>query len=156
MGPGVPVYVVSPWSKGGWVNSQVQDHTSVIRFIEARFGVQEPLITPWRRAVSGNLTGCFDFKRPEDSAFMQYLPSTAALRARALTLQGTKTPPAPTALAAPVQEPGIRMARALPYELQVQASASATGVTLRFENAGEAGAVFHVYDRLALSQPPRR
>ncbi len=156
MGPRVPMYVVSPWSKGGWVNSQVHDHTSVIRFIEARFGVQEPLITPWRRAVSGNLTGCFDFKRPEDSAFMQHLPSTAALRARALTLQGTKTPPAPTTLAAPSQEAGIRMARALPYELQVQASAATTGVTLRFENAGDAGAVFHVYDRLALGQPPRR
>ncbi|WOQ17842.1 hypothetical protein [Raineyella sp. W15-4] len=32
------------------------DHTSIIRFIEARFGVQEPQITPWRRAVAGDLT----------------------------------------------------------------------------------------------------
>src|SRR5690606_27497420 len=40
-GPGVrvPMYVISPWSRGGWVNSQVFDHTSVIRFMEARFGV---------------------------------------------------------------------------------------------------------------------
>ncbi|PZP36599.1 MAG: phospholipase C, phosphocholine-specific [Roseateles depolymerans] len=156
MGPRVPMYVVSPWTKGGWVNSQVHDHTSVIRFIEARFGVQEPLITPWRRAVSGNLTGCFDFARPEDSAFVQNLPATAELRARALALQGTKTPAAPTSLAAPVQEVGVRPARALPYELQVQARAATNGLTLSFENAGEAGAVFHVYDRLALAQPPRR
>lgn len=42
LGPRVPMYVVSPWSKGGWVNSQVSDHSSVIRFIEARFGVKEP------------------------------------------------------------------------------------------------------------------
>jgi phospholipase C len=28
----------SPWSKGGWVNSQVFDHTSVLQFIEKRFG----------------------------------------------------------------------------------------------------------------------
>ena len=54
MGPRVPMYVISPWTKGGWVNSQVHDHTSVIRFIESRFGVEEPLITPWRRAVSGD------------------------------------------------------------------------------------------------------
>ena len=29
MGPRVPMYVISPWSKGGWVNSEVADHTSV-------------------------------------------------------------------------------------------------------------------------------
>ncbi|WP_422015997.1 phosphocholine-specific phospholipase C [Roseateles sp.] len=156
MGPRVPMYILSPWSKGGWVNSQVHDHTSVIRFIEARFGVQEPLITPWRRAVSGDLTGCFDFIRPEDSAFLQNLPATAALRARALALQGTKTPAAPTSLVAPVQASGIRMARALPYELQVQCSASSSGVTLSFQNGGTAGAVLHVYNRLALDQLPRR
>jgi phospholipase C len=37
------------------------DHTSLIRFIEARFGVDEPNITPWRRAVCGDLTSAFDF-----------------------------------------------------------------------------------------------
>ncbi|MCB2747270.1 hypothetical protein KQ905_14885, partial [Listeria monocytogenes] len=42
LGPRVPMYVISPWSKGGWVNSQVFDHTSVIRFLEQRFGVMEP------------------------------------------------------------------------------------------------------------------
>ncbi|MFA5123646.1 phosphocholine-specific phospholipase C, partial [Zavarzinia sp.] len=40
-GPRVPCYIVSPWSKGGWVNSQVFDHTSVLRFLEARFAVKE-------------------------------------------------------------------------------------------------------------------
>jgi phospholipase C len=34
------MYVISPWSRGGWVNSQVFDHTSVLRFLEARFGVR--------------------------------------------------------------------------------------------------------------------
>jgi len=156
MGPRVPMYVVSPWSRGGWVNSQVHDHTSVIRFIEARFGVHEPLITPWRRSVSGNLVGCFDFARPEDCAFVQSMPTTTALRARALRLPGTKTPATPTSPAAPVQESGVRMARALPYDLQVHANATKKGITLSFDNAGEAGAVFHVYNRLALNQIPRR
>ncbi|NMK49143.1 phospholipase C, phosphocholine-specific [Achromobacter sp. Bel] len=61
LGPRVPMLVVSPWSRGGWVNSQVFDHTSVIRFLEARFGVAEPNISPWRRAVAGDLTSAFDF-----------------------------------------------------------------------------------------------
>ena len=156
MGPRVPMYVISPWTKGGWVNSQVHDHTSVIRFMEERFGVQEPLITPWRRAVSGDLTGCFDFANPEDSAFVQDLPATAALRARSILLTNTKTPATPTTLVAPVQAAGVRPARALPYDLQVHASVGTGGVSLRFDNTGEAGVVFHVYNRLSLQEAPRR
>src|SRR5260221_335383 len=54
LGVRVPMLVVSPWSVGGWVNSQVFDHTSLIRFIEARFaskppGLIEKNITAWRR-----------------------------------------------------------------------------------------------------------
>ena len=159
-GPRVPMYVISPWSKGGWVNSQVFDHSSVVRFIEQRFGVREPLISPWRRAVSGDLTSCFDFVNPPDSGLEQFLPETAARRALALGLPNTKVPATPTTLAAPVQAAGVRPARALPYELQVQAQAQVSGgagqVVLTFENDGEAGAVFHVYDRLALAGVPRR
>jgi len=155
LGPRVPMYVISPWTKGGWVNSQVFDHTSVIRFIEARFGVREPLISPWRRAVSGNLLSCFDFANPQNDRVA--LPDTAARRALAISLGGTKVPALPATLSAPVQAAGVRPARALPYELQVQAQVAGTNqVELTFENAGEAGAVFHVYDRLALDQVPRR
>ena len=53
--------MVSPWSKGGWADSETFDHTSVIRFLEKRFGVHEPNISPWRRAVCGDLTSAFDF-----------------------------------------------------------------------------------------------
>ena len=59
--------VISPWSKGGWVSSEVFDHTSLIRFIERRFAQsREPNITPWRRAVAGDLTSAFNFKSPND------------------------------------------------------------------------------------------
>ena len=61
LGPRVPMLAISPWSRGGWVDSQVYDHTSVIRFLEARFGVAEPNISAWRRAVTGDLTAAFDF-----------------------------------------------------------------------------------------------
>ncbi len=55
---------ISPWSRGGWVNSQVFDHTSVLRFLERVTGVREPNISDWRRAVCGDLTSCFDFTNP--------------------------------------------------------------------------------------------
>lgn len=155
LGPRVPLYVISPWTRGGWVNSQVFDHSSVVRFIEARFGVKEPLISPWRRAVSGNLLSCFDFVNPQNGAFPP-LPDTAARRQLAVSLANTKVPALPAGLSAPVQAAGVRPARPLPYELQVQAQVNTGLVDLTFQNAGEAGAVFHVYDRLALDQIPRR
>ena len=67
-GPRVPLFVISPWSRGGWVNSQVFDHTSVLRFLEARFGVNEPNISPLRRAVCGDLTSAFNFQTPNTEA----------------------------------------------------------------------------------------
>lgn len=60
-GQRVPMLVVSPWSTGGYVCSETFDHTSIIRFMERRFGVHEPNISPWRRAISGDLTSAFDF-----------------------------------------------------------------------------------------------
>ena len=74
LGPRVPMYVISPWSKGGWVNSQVFDQTSTIRFIETRFGVKEPNISAWRRAVTGDLSSCFDFATPNDADLVRACP----------------------------------------------------------------------------------
>ncbi|MDH4745910.1 DUF756 domain-containing protein [Sphingomonas sp. CBMAI 2297] len=54
LGPRVPMLIASPWTRGGWVNSELADHTSVLRFLERRFGVLEPNISPWRRAVCGD------------------------------------------------------------------------------------------------------
>jgi phospholipase C len=67
----VPMIIVSPWTRGGWVNSQLFDHTSLIRFLETRFAGRnadliESNITPWRRAVVGDLTSAFDFKKPNN------------------------------------------------------------------------------------------
>ncbi|OQS43836.1 phosphocholine-specific phospholipase C [Chromobacterium haemolyticum] len=155
-GPRVPMYVISPWSRGGWVNSQVFDHTSVIRFIEQRFGVKEPNISAWRRAVCGDLLSCFDFVNP--NAELPKLPATAALAARARALPGRTKPSAPALPELPVQSSGLRRSRALPYELHASArvDGSAGTVELIFANSGQATAVFHVYDRRHLDAPPRR
>ncbi|HJV41087.1 phosphocholine-specific phospholipase C [Caulobacter sp.] len=155
LGPRVPLYVISPWSRGGWVNSQVFDHTSVIRFLEARFGVTETNIAPWRRAVCGDLTTCFDFKTPNDRPFAP-LPATAETAKRANALPGRTKPPTPTAIVAPVQDKGVRPSRALPYAPAVDGRFQDGAMTLTLANAGAAATVLHVYDRLRLDQAPRR
>ncbi|CAJ2788270.1 phosphocholine-specific phospholipase C [Burkholderia pseudomallei] len=146
LGPRVPMTVVSPWTKGGFVCSQVFDHTSVIRFIAARFGIDEPNITPWRRAVCGDLTSAFDFRTPD--ATLPPLPDTSGYRSIADQLCSTKPAPAVPAAPSPVdpQEPGVRPARALPYELHVNAEVHG-GARLRIEfaNRDEQGAHFYVY-----------
>ncbi|MCE4553640.1 phosphocholine-specific phospholipase C [Roseateles cellulosilyticus] len=159
LGPRVPMYVVSPFSKGGWVNSQVFDHTSVLRFLEQRFGVMEPNISPWRRAVCGDLTSAFNFANPNHSTdFLRQLPDTRTLadRTRALGNPTKPRPTLPATLSLPVQASGVRPSSALPYELAATASVAASRVTVAFVNTGSAAAVFHVYDRLRLADVPRR
>lgn len=161
-GPGirVPMYVVSPWSRGGWVNSETFDHTSVLRFLEARFGVREANIAPFRRAVCGDLTSAFNFRRPNDEP----LPVLAGRRTREQADALRKAHEAlaqispPAVGRPPVQALGVRPSRALPYDLQVRAQCSAADgrIQLAFANHGRAGAVFHVYDRLHLDRLPRR
>ncbi len=145
LGPRVPMLVISPWSKGGYVNSQVFDHTSVIRFLEERFGVQEPNISPWRRAVCGDLTSAFDFRAPD--AALGGLPDTTGYVAAADASRALPRAVVPAAPGVAAQEQGQRPARALPYDLQVQCEtdASRKSVTLTFANNGAAGAAFNVY-----------
>ena len=126
-------------AKGGYVCSEVFDHTSVIRFLEARFGVREPNITPWRRAVCGDLTSAFDFA--SHSARHVSLPSTAGYWD--LVLQESKLPPpgVPDSqnVALQAQEPGMRPARPLPYALELDLQAAAAGVHLHFDNRSGVG-----------------
>jgi phospholipase C len=162
LGPRVPMYVISPWSKGGWVNSQVFDQTATIRFIEKRFGVMETNISPWRRAVVGDLTSCFNFANPNDADLISGLPETATRDAASRALGKTVTPPVAPVPVLPVQSSGTKPSRALPYELSANCSIApstilgATQVQLGFVNTGRQAAVFHVYDRLNLTAIPRR
>ncbi|MBC3942634.1 phosphocholine-specific phospholipase C [Sphingomonas albertensis] len=155
LGPRVPMYVVSPWSRGGWVNSQVFDHTSVIRFLERRFDFHEPNIAPWRRAVCGDLTSAFDFTAADPAPFAAMPdPRIDAVRAAAIPKQ--VSPQAPAGSSPPWQEPGIRRSRPLPYALTVGETIADGAITLRFAADGTQAAVFHVYDRTNLTQTPRR
>jgi phospholipase C len=151
LGTRVPCLVISPWSKGGYVNSQVFDHTSTVQFIEKRFGVFERNISPWRRAVCGDLTSVFNFKNPNKDQDEE-LPSTAGYLPSVGELSGAVSPPDVVVttdnviFGVPAQEKGIRPARTLPYELNVHSTvrASSATVELLFVNSGKAGAVFQV------------
>jgi phospholipase C len=70
LGPRVPMVLVSPWTRGGYVASEVFDHTSTITFLETwaahlRKPFTSPNISAWRRSISGNLTSALDFEHPQ-------------------------------------------------------------------------------------------
>ena len=173
----VPLVIASPWTRGGWVNSQVFDHTSTLQFLEKFLShktgktVKEPNISDWRRLVCGDLTSVFRPWRGEAIPNPEFLARIVFLEGihkaqfkqlpdafKALTpeeiAQFTKDPhgsPHGTR-----QEPGTRPSCALPYQLQVdgQLSADKNQFEITFFNNkslfGEktAGAPFNVYARL--------
>jgi phospholipase C len=148
LGMRVPMIVISPWSKGGWVNSQIFDHTSLIRFIEKRFSsslLVETNITPWRRAVAGDLTSAFDFESPNSIEELR-LPGTDGYKPGSFSVYPdfNVVPPANQTL--PKQEPGVRPARALPYTLNAHGmlQLSDGSFLIDFANTGKATAVFQV------------
>jgi len=144
LGPWVPMLVVSPWSKGGYVCSETFDHTSVIRFMERRFGVHEPNISPWRRAVCGDLTSAFDFSRPDVRPVP--LPDTAGYRPPDRDRHPDYVPAPPARGVLPRQERGQRPTRPLKYAPFVDAWAdpAAGTLTLTFSSGPHAGAAFLV------------
>jgi phospholipase C len=73
----VPMLVVSPFSRGGFVSSRTFDHTSVLRFLERRFGPPVPNLSRWRRGHTGDMTQAFNFAAASD-------PSVPALPAPTL------------------------------------------------------------------------
>jgi phospholipase C len=153
----VPMVVISPWSKGGYVSSEVFDHTSIIRFIEARFAEGNPEliesnITPWRRAVSGDLTSAFNFRTPNNKVVA--LPDTSAYVPPNQNRYPDYVPPVPSNQTMPTQEPGTRPARAVPYELFVTGyiNVAEGSFSITYGNAGKT-AVYHVRSGIGSQGP---
>jgi phospholipase C len=61
----VPMIVVSPWAKAGYASNVVQDHTSMLAFIERKWNL--PAMT-FRDATADAMLDYFDFKK---AAFMK-------------------------------------------------------------------------------------
>lgn len=143
LGPRVPALIISPWSKGGWANSELFDHTSVLRFLEQRFGVVAEHITPWRRATCGDLTSVFDFTA-SNLDWEATLPDTAEYLAD--TRKSCQLPPPvlPHTPTRPEQEKGQKPARAIGYHPNADWQVSAYSTTLLLENKGGLATVFRV------------
>ncbi|HWC36058.1 MAG TPA: phospholipase C, phosphocholine-specific [Mycobacteriales bacterium] len=153
----VPLILVSPWTRGGWVTSEVSDHTSILQFLEqwtTAIGTPAmcPNISEWRRSVCGDLTRAFDFAHPVFG--LPDLPTPT------VTADSSSGPyePSPATNGMPPQELGNRPARPLPY----QPNANLTSVAIRddgsfrahlsFSNSGPVAAKschFAVYNNLA-------
>jgi phospholipase C len=164
LGYRVPLVIASPWSRGGAVNSQVFDHTSVIRFVETWLAangtrVRETNISEWRRVVCGDLTSAFRPYDEEAIALPRPLDRDATVeRIYNAKFRDRPNGGAPLSAAAiasarvgELQEPGTRPACPLPYELavngEVREGALELTLTARRDAFGEAaqGAAFNVY-----------
>ncbi|HLY50410.1 MAG TPA: alkaline phosphatase family protein [Solirubrobacteraceae bacterium] len=123
----VPMLVVSPFSRGGFVCSDVFDHTSTLRLLETRFGVEVPNLSSWRRSSTGDMTTAFNFAKVDASVPSLPQPSTTDSRVTSSScavgapldlaspssttldqLEATVVPPYPITVNSkpPAQEPG--------------------------------------------------
>jgi phospholipase C len=105
----VPMLVISPFSRGGFVSSDLFDHTSMLRFLETRFGAEVPNLSAWRRAAVGDLTSAFNFAAPDKS--VPNLPSTvtalpSVIQQCIANLGGTTPYTLPSPQSLPTQETG--------------------------------------------------
>ncbi|HVU60856.1 MAG TPA: phospholipase C, phosphocholine-specific [Mycobacteriales bacterium] len=154
----VPLILVSPWTRGGWVTSEVCDHTSVLQFLEKwTSSLGKPAICPnisaWRRKVCGDLTRAFDFDAPVYG--LPRLPATSVTG----DPPGDGYSPPVVSNRMPRQEPGTRPARPLPYQpnanlVGVRLGLATTTVTISFSNNGPHVAKashFAVYNNASLN-----
>lgn len=126
-----PLVVASPWSRGGCVNSQVFDHTSIIQLIEKWLDhrdipVQESNISDWRRTVCGDMTSIFRPYHGEKYPLPEYLNRDETIteihRARSKPKPSFGNPLTRQEVrehsVAEFQESGTRPSCPLPYELE--------------------------------------
>jgi phospholipase C len=142
----VPMVIASPWSRGGWVNSEVFDHTSSIRFLETFLSkklnkkIEETNISSWRRTVCGDLTSVFRPYNGEKTAVPKLVQHDEFVES--IHKAKFKNPPSNFknlsaeeiekinqdphgSVFIPDQEKGIRNSNALPYELYADGKLSA-------------------------------
>jgi phospholipase C len=174
----VPMLIVSPWSKGGYVNSQIFDHTSSLLFLEKFLSkkvgkeVKSKTISPWRRAVCGDLTSSFRFFSGNKISTPEFLRQESVIK----DIQNAKNKPFQNSGSTltieqisainkqtemeyssilPNQERGIKKACALPYQLFVDSHLDESQAKLLIDfnvlksELGDfeetVGSAFHVY-----------
>ncbi|MCF6407168.1 phospholipase C, phosphocholine-specific [Chitinophaga filiformis] len=185
LGYRVPMIIASPWTRGGYVCSELFDHTSSLQFLEnfiaKKFNkqVKEENITQWRRTVCGDLTAAFRPYNGEKIDPPQFLQKQAFIE-KIYSTKFKQTPDNFKALSEseieqinkdhqrspyfPKQEKGTRQACAVPYELLVngQFNKEKNNYSISFNAANTAfgerasGAPFMVYAMQPYQQEPLR
>ena len=174
LGYRVPMIIASPWTRGGFVCSEVFDHTSSIQFVENfvrmkfRKNIKEENITQWRRTICGDLTSAFRPDKGEritDPQFLEKKPFYEEIhQAKFKQVPNNYKKLSDNDIAQinkdhsqspyfPQQEIGTRSACALPYELYAEGSfnkdKASFGLSFRAGNSvfgsRSAGAAFKVY-----------
>jgi phospholipase C len=154
LGYRVPMIIASPWTKGGFVNSEVSDHTSVLQFLEKfirkKFNKEVTVdnISDWRRAICGDLTSAFNslsMKIPE----MDYLDQKDYTK----TINAAKNKPVPNlkwykeneldTRLLELQERGVKPSHALPYHYYVNLEEG----KIKMTNLKERAVPLLIYDR---------
>lgn len=174
LGYRVPMVVASPWSRGGWVNSEVFDHTSSLQFLEhfihqkTSKRITETNISQWRRTICGDMTSIFrpyHGEKMQEPSFLnrdtfvegihkakfKKLPSGFKALSQAEISQINHAPYLSPDM--PQQERGIKPSNALPYELYADGNLAADKKTFKinFQSANTTfghtatGAPFNVY-----------
>jgi len=156
IGPGtrVPMLICSPWTRGGFVDSNVYDHTSMLQFLAAWTGVKPANVTPWRASVTGDLTTAFDFRHPDFS--IPKIPTLGQTWALTQLTGGSTTPPAEGDQKMPAQEPGTRPHRPTNYRLHadVTVNRKTSQIAAALTNTGKVGASFAIYPDELLTFAP--
>ncbi len=154
LGYRVPMIIASPWTRGGFVNSEVSDHTSVLKFLE-NF-IQKKLnkditvenISDWRRAICGDLTSAFNSSNIK-------IPKIDYLNQKdyAKSINSAKNKPVPNLKwydenelnnnLLEIQERGVKPSNALPYNYLVNFEDG----KIKMTNLKERAVPLLIYDR---------
>ncbi|HEY6900277.1 MAG TPA: phospholipase C, phosphocholine-specific, partial [Puia sp.] len=169
LGYRVPLVIASPWSRGGYVNSQVCDHTSIIMLLEKWIShktgktIRETNISEWRRTVCGDLSSVFRPYKGERVALPSFLGKEVVLKDinqaqyRDLPAAFRKLTEEEMARARkeghrwamlPEQEKGTRPSCALPYNLGVigvKWRPGGTAINMQLSAGKNSGAPFILY-----------
>jgi phospholipase C len=155
-GTRVPMLICSPWTRGGFVDSNLYNHTSMLQFLETWTGVRADNITGWRRTLSGDLMTAFDFANPDFS--IPDLPDTVPLIEQSDEEENFPpvTTPALGDQMMPLQEPGHRPHRPANHQAHADVTVNrADGqVIATLSNIGQAGASMAVFPDQYLAFTP--
>ena len=152
----VPNLVISPWSTGGRVNSELFDHTSVLKLVETLFGVPlkgKGIVSDWRYNLVGDLTSCFDFSKATPAGTPPAALQTAFEASQALMAtnnSGDETPPAGSGTK-PSQETTPVRPRVGPAPQFTSNGPATTGVATDLPEFGSPGIALTVAAAAALS-----